>query len=104
MGGARVGLLAAAIAAVYPVLIGADASLLTESLFGLCVAVAMLVAYRLLDRPSAGWALALGVVIRVASLARSEGLPSRPFWPSPSCGAGARPPGSLRRVRPPWPA
>ncbi len=72
--GERVGLLAAAIAAVYPVLIGADASLLTESLFGLCVAVAMLVAYRLLDRPSAGWALALGVVIGVASLARSEGL------------------------------
>jgi 4-amino-4-deoxy-L-arabinose transferase-like glycosyltransferase len=72
--GARVGLVAAAIAAICPVLIGADASLLTESLFGLCVAAAMLVGYRLLDRPGAGWALALGVVIGVASLARSEGL------------------------------
>ena len=73
--GARVGLLAAGDRRGLP---GADRrpmrSLLTESLFGLCVAVAMLVAYRLLDRPSGWWALALGVAIGVASLARSEGL------------------------------
>ncbi len=72
--GVRAGLLAAAIAAVYPVLIGADASLLTESLFGLCVAVTLLIAYRVYDRPSAWWALALGLAIGVSSLARSEGL------------------------------
>jgi 4-amino-4-deoxy-L-arabinose transferase-like glycosyltransferase len=48
--------------------------LLTESLFGLCVAVTMLIAYRVMDRPSGWWALALGVSIGVASLARSEGL------------------------------
>ena len=72
--GARVGLIAAALAAVYPVLITADGSLLPESLFGLLVAVAMLFAYRLLDEPNGWWALALGVTIGLASLTRSEGL------------------------------
>ena len=52
--GARVGLLAAGVAAVYPVLIGADAALLTESLFGLCVAVTLWIAYRMWDQPTYG--------------------------------------------------
>ena len=104
--GARVGLIAAAIAAVYPVLIGADASLLTESLFGLCVAVAMLIAYRLFDAPSGWWALALGVAIGVASLARSEGLllVDPPRHPGRR-GAAGSPRGSPRRAwRSPAPA
>jgi 4-amino-4-deoxy-L-arabinose transferase-like glycosyltransferase len=72
--GPRVGLIAAFLAAVYPVLIAADGSLLTESLFGLCTAVAMLLAYRVLDNPASWSALALGAAIGLASLARSEGL------------------------------
>jgi 4-amino-4-deoxy-L-arabinose transferase-like glycosyltransferase len=72
--GAPVGLIAAAIAALYPVLIAADGSLLTESLFGLCVAGAMLIAYRVLDAPSGWWALALGLAIGLAALTRAEGL------------------------------
>jgi 4-amino-4-deoxy-L-arabinose transferase-like glycosyltransferase len=72
--GARVGLVAAALAAIYPVMVAADGSLMPETLFGLCVAVAMLLAYRVLDAPNGWWALALGFAIGVSSLARSEGL------------------------------
>jgi 4-amino-4-deoxy-L-arabinose transferase-like glycosyltransferase len=72
--GPRVGLVAAAIAAVYPVLIAADGSLMSESLFGLVVAIGMVLAYRLRDEPQAWLAVALGVVIGLASLVRSEGL------------------------------
>jgi 4-amino-4-deoxy-L-arabinose transferase-like glycosyltransferase len=81
--GARVGLIAAAIAAAYPVLIAADGSLLTESLFGLCVAVAMLIAYRVLDAPSGWWALALGLAIGLAALTRAEGLLLAPLLALP---------------------
>lgn len=70
----HVGLTAAALAAVYPVLIAADASLMPETLFALCIAVAMLIAWRVLDGANFGWILALGVAIGVSSLARSEGL------------------------------
>jgi 4-amino-4-deoxy-L-arabinose transferase-like glycosyltransferase len=72
--GARVGLVAAGLAAIYPVMIAADGSLMPETLFALCVAVAMLLAYRVLDAPNGWWALALGLAIGVSSLARSEGL------------------------------
>jgi 4-amino-4-deoxy-L-arabinose transferase-like glycosyltransferase len=74
VGGARVGLIAAAIAAVYPVLVTADGSLLTESLFGLLVAISMVLAYRMLDAPNGWRAVALGVAIGVSWLTRSEGL------------------------------
>jgi Dolichyl-phosphate-mannose-protein mannosyltransferase len=71
---ARVGLIAAATAALYPVLIAADGSLLSEPLFGLCVGVSMLIAYRLLDAPTGWWALALGAALGLAALTRSEGF------------------------------
>ena len=74
IGGVRVGLCAAGIAAVYPVLIGADGSLMSESLYGLLVAGAMLLAYRLDERRDVGSAAALGAVIALAGLTRSEGL------------------------------
>ena len=73
-GGTGVGLLAAGLAAVYPILIAADESLMPETLLGLCVAISMLIAYRMLDAPSAWWAFALGLAIGVSSLARSEAL------------------------------
>jgi 4-amino-4-deoxy-L-arabinose transferase-like glycosyltransferase len=74
LGGERLGLIAAGLAAAYPVLIAADGSLLSESLYGLMVALALLAAYRLAERPTAGGAALLGAVIGLAALTRSEGL------------------------------
>jgi 4-amino-4-deoxy-L-arabinose transferase-like glycosyltransferase len=74
LAGPRAGLLAAALAAVYPTLIAADGAMMTESLYGCLAAFSLLAAYRLLDAPSAGRALALGLVIGLAALARGEAL------------------------------
>lgn len=72
--GERVGLVAGAMAAVYPVLIGADISLMSETLYGFLVAAALLVAYQLRDRRDLASAAALGALIALAALTRSEGL------------------------------
>ena len=45
------GLIAAGLAAVYPTLIAADGALMSETLYGALVALALLAAYRLLDAP-----------------------------------------------------
>jgi 4-amino-4-deoxy-L-arabinose transferase-like glycosyltransferase len=74
LAGARAGLLAAGIAAAYPILIAADGAMMTESTYGLLAAFSMLVAYRLLDSPSLPYALALGVLLGLAALARGEAL------------------------------
>jgi 4-amino-4-deoxy-L-arabinose transferase-like glycosyltransferase len=77
-GGDAVGLLAAGIAACYPILFQPAALLFSEPLFILLVTLTLLLAYRLL-RPSPErakwweWSL-LGVLIGLASLARAEGL------------------------------
>jgi 4-amino-4-deoxy-L-arabinose transferase-like glycosyltransferase len=73
-GSERVGLVAAVIAALYPVLIGADGSLMSESLYGAFVLGALLLALRLRSSPDVRVAVALGVVIGLAALTRSEGL------------------------------
>ena len=49
LAGERVALVAAAIAAIYPTLIGADGALMSESLYGLLIGLSLLSAYRLLD-------------------------------------------------------
>ena len=72
--GDRLGLAAAALAAVYPVLIAADASLMSEALFGLFVALAMIAALRLAEQPTVGRAAVLGAVIGLSALTRSEGV------------------------------
>ena len=72
--GESVGLLAAAIAAVYPTLVAADGSLMSETLYGLWVALMLLLAYRLLERPGTGRAAALGAVIGLAALTRGEAV------------------------------
>jgi hypothetical protein len=72
--GARLGLIAAGIAAVYPLLIAADGSLRSESVFALWVTLALLCALRLREDPSVRRAIALGFVIALAALTRSEGL------------------------------
>lgn len=83
VGGARVGLLAAAIGAAYPLLIAADGALMSETVYGLFVALALLAAYRLLDRPTSVAALALGLVISLAALTRTEALLFLPLLVAP---------------------
>ena len=72
--GARVGLVAAGLAAVYPGLVVLDGAVRSESLYVLLVALALLAAYRLADAPSWRRAATLGVAIGLAALTRSEGL------------------------------
>ena len=72
--GPRAGLIAAAIAAVYPILVTADGSLMSETLYGALVAGALLVAVRLRRAPSVGAALGFGALVALAALTRGEGL------------------------------
>jgi 4-amino-4-deoxy-L-arabinose transferase-like glycosyltransferase len=74
VGGERVGLIAAGLAAIYPVLIGADGAVMSESLYGLLVVLSLLAAYRLAERPSAWRAAAVGALIALAALTRAEAL------------------------------
>ncbi len=74
VGGATVGLVAAAVAAVYPSLILLDASLRSESLYVLLIALSVLAAYRVAERPTWRRAAVLGVAIGLAALTRSEAL------------------------------
>jgi 4-amino-4-deoxy-L-arabinose transferase-like glycosyltransferase len=72
--GERAGLVAALLAALSPVLVSADAAVMSETLLGLLTAAAGLAAYQLLDAPSVARAAALGVAIGLAALTRGEGL------------------------------
>lgn len=72
--GDRAGLVAAGLAAVYPTLIAADGSLMSESLYGLLVALALVAAYRFRDRPGWGIAVLLGALLGLAALTRGEAL------------------------------
>jgi 4-amino-4-deoxy-L-arabinose transferase-like glycosyltransferase len=74
VGGERVGIVAAAIAAVYPIFLGADGSGMSESLYGLGIAAVLLLGYRLIDRPSDARALVFGAAIGLAALTRTEAL------------------------------
>jgi 4-amino-4-deoxy-L-arabinose transferase-like glycosyltransferase len=74
VGGERVGLAAAAIAALYPLLVAADGAPMSESLYGLLIAGCLLLALRLRERRSIRLAAALGAVIGLAALTRSEAL------------------------------
>lgn len=72
--GPAAGLAAAAIAAAHPLLIGSDGSLMSESLYGALVALMLLLAYRLSERPVGRRALWLGVATGAAALTRPEAL------------------------------
>jgi 4-amino-4-deoxy-L-arabinose transferase-like glycosyltransferase len=74
LAGDRAGLLAAGLAALYPVLITADGALMSESLFGLLVALMLLAAYRVVEAPTVGRAVVLGAVAALAALTRGEAL------------------------------
>jgi 4-amino-4-deoxy-L-arabinose transferase-like glycosyltransferase len=71
-GDARTGLVAAGVAALYPMLVVLDGAVRSESLYVLLVALALLAAYRL--REAATWkrSVLLGALVGLAALTRSE--------------------------------
>lgn len=72
--GERAGLIAAGMAAVYPTFVAADGSLMSETLYGLLVALSLLAAYRLRDSGRLAAAAALGALLGLAALTRTEAL------------------------------
>ena len=112
VGGERLGVIAALLYAVYPVMIAVDGDLMSEVLYGPLIAGMLLGAFALIDRPTVRRARLLGVVIGLAALTRTEALLFVPFllvpvaWPrAPAAGAGrtllgrGRHPGLRRRHR-----
>ena len=73
-GNERAGLLAACGVAVYPVFVAMDGSLMSEPPYALAVALCLVLAFRLIDRPSARRAVLLGLAIGLAALVRGEAL------------------------------
>ena len=92
VGGPAVGLLGAALAALYPLLIVADGALLSETLFGPIVAFTLLAAWRLGEEPTVRWAALVGLGIGLAALTRSEALLLLPLLALPLAwrGGGGR--------------
>jgi 4-amino-4-deoxy-L-arabinose transferase-like glycosyltransferase len=83
LAGARAGLLAAGLAAVYAQLFVVDGTLIAESLYAPLIVLTLIVAYRFLERPT-GWdAAALGALIGLATLTRSEGILLLPVLAAP---------------------
>lgn len=74
IGGDRLGLVAAALAAVYPMLWTAEGSLMSEGLYGFLLVSALLAAMHVRERPTWPRAAALGALIALAALTRGEGL------------------------------
>jgi len=77
--GARTGLLAAGIAAVYPNLWVPDGSLMSETAAALTMAVALAFAYRYWRRPRWGTLALVGVALGAGALTRSELLLAVPL-------------------------
>jgi 4-amino-4-deoxy-L-arabinose transferase-like glycosyltransferase len=69
-----VGLAAAALAAVYPMLFLSEATLMSESLYAALVTLVLLCAYRAYDDPKTARFVVLGAAIGAATLVRAEGL------------------------------
>lgn len=90
LGGDRVGLVAAGLAALYPVLVATDGSLRSESPFALATALVLIAAYRFLDRTNARRAAVLGAAIGLAALARSEAVALLVLMVLPLAVRGAR--------------
>ena len=89
LAGDTAALVVAALAAGHPLLIAADGSLMSETLYGLWVALALLLALRLMDRPSTASAAALGATIGLAALTRGEGLLLLPLLAAPAVWTGS---------------
>jgi 4-amino-4-deoxy-L-arabinose transferase-like glycosyltransferase len=74
VGGDRTGLVAAAVAAAYPVFVAVDGALMSETLYSPLVAGVLLCALALLRRPVLPLAALLGALVGLAALTRSEAL------------------------------
>jgi 4-amino-4-deoxy-L-arabinose transferase-like glycosyltransferase len=74
VGGDRLGLVAAGLAAVYPMLWTAEGSLMSEGLYGFVLVGALLLALLVRERPTWRRAAALGAAIALAALTRGEAL------------------------------
>jgi 4-amino-4-deoxy-L-arabinose transferase-like glycosyltransferase len=96
--GPSAGLVAAIVAAIYPIFIGADADLMSETLYGPFVAGGVLTALALRERPRAATAALLGALIALAALTRSEALLLMPLLALPLAWAGGRDGRALRLV------
>jgi 4-amino-4-deoxy-L-arabinose transferase-like glycosyltransferase len=72
VGGDRVGLVAALLAAIYPNLWVNDGLIMSESITCVAVVLALLLAYNLRDRPRVATALGCGALCGLAGLARAE--------------------------------
>lgn len=72
--GPVVGVVAAALAAVYPFLWVVDGSLMSETLYGVLLAGMLWVVLHARHRPTLGWFAAAGVLLGLAALARGEVL------------------------------
>jgi len=77
--GARTGLLAAAIAALYPGLWRYERALLSESLLLPLIALTLLLAYRFRERPGLARAAGLGVMCGLLASTRAEQILIAPF-------------------------
>ena len=69
-----VGLVAAGLAAVYPMLFQSEGILMAEALYALLVTLVLLLAYRAHAQPTVGRFAALGAAIGFATLTRAEGF------------------------------
>jgi hypothetical protein len=108
--GARAGLIAAWVAALYPFLWVADGTLLAESLSTALIAASLWLALRFVRAPSAGRAATLGAVLALAALARGEALLLVPLlliplaWRARSLTAGVAMLAAFAVVLAPWTA
>jgi Dolichyl-phosphate-mannose-protein mannosyltransferase len=84
--GPRAGLIAAGLAAAYPLLVAADGSLRSESVYALCIALVLLAALRYREAPSVRRAGLLGVAVAAAALTRGEALVLLVLLALPLCG------------------
>lgn len=96
--GERAGLIAAALAAVYPLLWIADGSLMSETLYGVFVSLSMLLGVRMWKAPSVRLALALGASIALAALTRGEAIGLLALLLLPLCVRGGRTLGGRARL------
>jgi len=88
--GARAGLIAAGIGALYPLLWVIDGSLMSETTYVLLITVTLIVAWRFQEAPSTRRALAVGAAIGLAALTRGEAVGLLVVLPLPLAVRSAR--------------
>ena len=84
VGGTTVGLIAAAIASIYPVFLAIDAAVMSETVYVPLVTGAVLAAYAAIDRPTLPRWIVLGGLTGAAILTRADGLIVAPLLIVPS--------------------